>query len=153
MGALFRKVQNDRATDDEPSKKRKVEPEPKRSEVKKVQQPYRPFPTPSNHLNSSLASSIGRTGMAGPSNPLKSSQNGGGGLKASASGSNSNNPSSMIGVKYLNPKMFQSSVGGTSASASASLAPPRPQARLPDPEPAIELPDIDSECVYCVSSL
>ncbi|KAK4702142.1 hypothetical protein P7C70_g4082, partial [Phenoliferia sp. Uapishka_3] len=148
------KAKTDRAIEEEPQKKRKVE-EPKRQEVKKAPQASRPFPATTSYtnLNSSLSTSIGRTGMAGPSNPLKSSQNG---LKNSVTAAGFSS-TSMIGVKYQNNdqiRLGNSTNAPPSAARVAALnqksfqptasisRPPQPR---PEPEVLQELPDIDSE--------
>lgn len=142
--------------DEEPAKKRKIEPEVKRPEAKKPQQQFRPVNASSSSYQSSslntsqnrnpLATSQGRPGNMGPpststtpASGLKSSQN------------------SMVGVKFMaapgagpaGSNAPRAAVNGSSKPFTPSApdsqhrpAPPPPQ---PEPEPYQELPDIDSE--------
>ncbi|BGP07844.1 hypothetical protein JCM10049v2_003687 [Rhodotorula toruloides] len=150
-----------KAGDDESSKKRKIEPEAKsRLDPKKAHQPGRAI-TPS--ASSQQLSSSTRTGAMGPpaaalnkSAGLSSMLNKSDGPSAALN--KSAGASAMIGHSFMSNKI--NLTGSASASAARPANPtkpfgssaqngarsqqPTPQAK-PEPEPFIELPDVDSE--------
>ncbi|TNY22727.1 inner centromere protein [Rhodotorula diobovata] len=157
------------AGDDEPAKKRKIEPEPKvRPEQKKIGQPTRPLPASSSASASSLAQSQGRAGAMGPPALNKSAGPSGALNKPVGPSAAFSNPlsksagaSSMVGQSFMSAKIRL-----PDSSAAPAALPPRPLAptvpkpfssamRPPQPtqapkvvepqEPLQELPDIDSE--------
>ncbi|KAK4333864.1 Inner centromere protein, ARK-binding domain protein [Rhodotorula toruloides] len=151
-----------KAGDDEPSKKRKIEPEAKsRLDPKKATQPGRAI-TPS--ASSQQLSSSTRTGAMGPptaalnkSAGLSSMLNKSNGPSAALN--KSAGASAMIGHSFMSNKInlpgsaSSSSAArpanptkpfGSSAQNGARSQQPTPQAK-PEPEPFIELPDVDSE--------
>ncbi|BGP39861.1 hypothetical protein JCM10450v2_003834 [Rhodotorula kratochvilovae] len=168
---VVRGVKQKPTTDDEPAKKRKIEPEPKvRSEVKKAGQPTRPLPASSSSQHvSSLASSQGRPGAmgpppfnksTGPSCPLGKSA-GPGAAAFSNPLSKSAGASAMVGQSFMSAKIRLPD-SSAQAGPSRPLAPTVPKpfisamrppqtAPVPAPKPAEpqeayqELPDIDSE--------
>ncbi|GEM07430.1 inner centromere protein, ARK-binding domain protein [Rhodotorula toruloides] len=147
--------------DEEPAKKRKIEPEARsRLDPKKATQPGRAM-TPS--ASSQQLSSSMRTGAMGPpavalnkSAGLSSMLNKSNG--ASAALNKSAGASAMIGHSFMSNKInlpgsASSSTArpanptktfGSTAQTGARSQQPTPQAK-PEPEPFIELPDVDSE--------
>jgi len=160
------------AGDDEPAKKRKIEPEPKvRPEQKKIGQPTRPLPASSAAASSSLAHSQGRTGAMGPPALNKSAGPSGALNKPVGPSAAFSNPlsksagaSSMVGQSFMSAKIRLPDSSAAPAALpprplaptvpkpfSSAMRPPQPtQAPLPpkvvEPQESLqELPDIDSE--------
>ncbi|GAA6049641.1 hypothetical protein JCM3770_005049 [Rhodotorula araucariae] len=158
------------AADDEPAKKRKIEPEPKvRPDLKKAGQPTRPVPTAPASQHTSLATSQSRAGAMGP--PALNKSSGPSGTLSKSVGpaaaafsnplSKSAGASAMVGQSFMSAKIRlpdSSAQAGPSRPLAPTVPKPfssamRPPQAVPAPAPKPaepqeayqELPDIDSE--------
>jgi hypothetical protein len=143
--------------DDEPAKKRKIEPEQKaRSEIKKVPQPSRPLTASTSSQHVPIASSQ----KMGPPSTLNKSYGPSSALNKSTGPSSSLNKStgasSMIGKQFMSAQIRLPEQQGVARPgptvpkpfgiSQSALRPPQPHhTPKPDPEPYQELPEIDSE--------